>query len=498
MNDLDELFAQLEEMTNGEAVPTKKVESKQTQEPVSSPVEQNKAYLKFESETEEKLIAGYFFKDRSTFLKLAQYLTTKNWKKSSYFNDNKLQFLINTCFAYSEKYKQMPTEDIIFSEIEKCNDMDDYLKEKTKTLFSSLRSVDYSQYSEDYIKDEAVKFIKRERALEANYMCDSEIQKGNFDNLDKIMRKAINVNLDKDLGVSIKDVKATLPLIQEVHDDSLGCTWGSKTLDDRLGRIQPGEIAAIAGLPGAGKTAWLGHFAIENVKKGKNVLMFSFEVSTQRLLTRIYKSLGNKKTSDLLNMTAEEADKIYNDSALGDLRIIQKPANTFSSNDIAATINDLITYLGWKPDLIIVDYLLITSTNDKRKDSSDTYKYYKTVTEELRNVAVEFQTPLITACQLNRDAMGEKGGSKKVVTSKDISESRGVLDTVDYLFILEQTEEEKYLEKGSDGKGTKGAYRLRTDKNRNGDNSFLVPFIIDWQTMKIEETTPDKIKKGGK
>ena len=467
MNDLDELFAQLEEMTNGEAVPAKKVESKQTQEPVSSPVEQNKAYLKFESETEEKLIAGYFFKDRSTFLKLAQYLTTKNWKKSSYFNDNKLQFLINTCFAYSEKYKQMPTEDIIFSEIEKCNDMDDYLKEKTKTLFSSLRSVDYSQYSEDYIKDEAVKFIKRERALEANYMCDSEIQKGNFDNLDKIMRKAINVNLDKDLGVSIKDVKATLPLIQEVHDDSLGCTWGSKTLDDRLGRIQPGEIAAIAGLPGAGKTAWLGHFAIENVKKGKNVLMFSFEVSTQRLLTRIYKSLGNKKTSDLLNMTAEEADKIY-------------------------------TYLGWKPDLIIVDYLLITSTNDKRKDSSDTYKYYKTVTEELRNVAVEFQTPLITACQLNRDAMGEKGGSKKVVTSKDISESRGVLDTVDYLFILEQTEEEKYLEKGSDGKGTKGAYRLRTDKNRNGDNSFLVPFIIDWQTMKIEETTPDKIKKGGK
>ena len=136
--------------------------------------------------------------------------------------------------------------------------------------------------------------------------------------------------------------------------------------------------------------------------------------------------------------------------------------------------------------MILVDYILITSTNDKRKDSSDTFKYYKTVTEELRNVAVEFDCALFTACQLNREAMGEKGGSKKVVTSKDISESRGVLDTADYLIIIEQTEDEK----------KEGKYRLRVDKNRNGENAFVVPFNIDWKTLRItEDKSVDKNKK---
>ncbi len=449
---------------------------------------EQKTYLKFDSPTEERLIAGYFLKDRSTFLKLAQYLVTRSWKKNSFFNDSKLQFLVNACYAYSNAYKRMPTDDIIYSIIEKTKDMDDYVKEKTKQLFTELKEKDFSEYSPDYIKDMAVSFIKRERAIEATYMCEAEIQAGNYESLDKIMKDAINVNLDKDLGLSIKDVAEVLPMIQEVHDDSEGCTWGSSILDKKVGRIQPGEIAAIAGLPGAGKTAWLGHFGTASMLEGKKVLLFSFEVNQKRLSTRLYKSLFSLDTKGILDLDTKTAAEAMESSA-GDIRIVCRQANTFSSNDMAAVINDLITYQNWKPDLILVDYILITSTNDKRKDSSDTYKYYKTVTEELRNLAVEFDCPLITACQLNRDAMDDKGGSKKVVTSKDISESRGVLDTVDYLFIIEQTEKEKYEN------GTKGTYRLRIDKNRNGDNSFTIPFEIDWKTMKLEEKKEEtKIK----
>lgn len=456
-----------------------------------SDILEEKTYLKFDSPTMEKLIVGWFFKDRSMFLKLAQYLVTKNWKKNSFFNDEKLQFLVNACYAYSDKYKKMPNEDAIYAMIEKLI-KDDFLKEEVKDLFKELKEKDYSEISSDFIKDMAVSFIRHERATEATYKCDAEIKAGNYDNLDKIMRDAINVNLEKDLGTSIKDVKEILPMIQEVHDDSEGCTWGSAKLDEKIGRIQKGEIAAIAGLPGAGKTAWLGHFALSNFKEKKNVIIFSFEVNKQRLSTRFYKSLFSLDTNGILNLQPETADASLNDPSFGDIRIVTKQANTFSSNDISATLNDLRTYLNWEPDLILVDYILITSTNDKKKDSSDTYKYYKTVTEELRNVAVEFNCPLITACQLNRDAMGDKGGSKKVVTSKDISESRGVLDTVDYLLIIEQTEEEKYAKKDADGKGVEGIYRLRTDKNRNGDNSFMVPFKINWKTLKIEETTLDK------
>lgn len=453
-----------------------------------------KTYLKFESETEEKMLVGYFYKDRSTFLKLARYLTTKNWEKNSFFNDNKLQFIMNACYQYSNKYKKMPNENVIFSMIEKGM-KDKYLQNQTKKLFTELKDTDYSQYSEDYIKDVAVEFIKRERAIEATYMCSDEIAKGNYDGLSKIMTEAVNVNLDKDLGLSIKNVAETLALIKDVHEDGSGCTWGSATFDQRIGKLQSGEIAVLAGVPGAGKTAWLGHFGVENYKKGKNVALFSFEVNKQRLSTRLYKTIFNIGTKELLNFKEEEAYIGLNNPGAGDIRIFEKPANTCSSNDMAAILNDLRTYENWEPDLILVDYILIASTNDKRRDSSDMYKYYKTVTEELRNLAKEFRCPLITAVQLNREAMGEKGGSKAVVTSKDISESRGVLDTADYVFIIEQTDKEKYLEVDSNGNGVKGLYRLRSDKNRNGDNGFTVPFNINWKTLKITEAAKEVLDK---
>ncbi len=449
--------------------------------------EEEKTYLKFDSETEEKMIVGYFYKDRSTFLKLAQYLVTKDWTKNSFFNDSKLQYIVNFCYAYSNNYKKMPTEDIVYANIEKNKKMDDYIKEKTKKLFTELKNKDYSQYSPDYIKDVAVAFIKKERSIEATYMCEAEIQAGNYDGLDKIMRDAINVNLDKDLGVSIKNVAEVLPMVQEVHDDSKGCSWGSSTLDQRVGRIQNGEIGVVAGVPGAGKTAWLGHFATTSFKEKKNIAIFSFEVNKQRLSTRIYKSLFHIDTGQLLSLEPQKASEMMDDPNVGDIRVICRQANTCSANDMSAILNDLKTYEGWEPDLILVDYILITKTNDRRMDSSNTYKYYKTVTEELRNLAVEWDCPLITAVQLNREAMGDKGGSKAVVTSKDISESRGVLDTADYVFIIEQTEQEKYAEVDENGKGIKGIYRLRSDKNRNGDNGFTVTFSMDWKTMTLTE-----------
>lgn len=455
---------------------------------------EEKTFLKFESEIDEKLIVGYFFKDRSTFLKLAQYLVTSDWTKNSFFNDSKLQYIVNFFNAYSNAYKRMPTEDIVYANIDKNNKMDDFLKEQTKKLFDELKNKDYSQYSPDYIKDVAVNFIKKERSIEATYMCEAEIQAGHYDGLDKIMREAINVNLDKDLGVSIKNVAEVLPMVQETHDDSKGCSWGSSTLDQRVGRIQEGEIGVIAGVPGAGKTAWLGHFATTSFKEKKNVAIFSFEVNKQRLSTRVYKSLFHIDTNQLLNLDSQKASEMMEDPNNGDIRIICRQANSCSANDMSAILNDLKTYEGWVPDLILVDYILITKSNDRRMDSSNTYKYYKTVTEELRNLAVEWKCPLITAVQLNREAMGDKGGSKAVVTSKDISESRGVLDTADYVFIIEQTEAEKYSEKDSNGYGIKGIYRLRSDKNRNGDNGFTTPFIIDWRTMAITE---DKSSKKG-
>lgn len=494
MSEIDELLEQFSDTFSSDIKEEMQPNSLQETNPKT---ENKKIYLKFSSETEEKMIVGYFYQDRATFLKLAQYLTTKNWEKDSYFNDKKLQFLMNTCYEYSNKYKKMPTEDIVFAEIEKSiNDV--FTQEKIKKLFSDLQTIDYTAYSEDYIKDAAVNFIKNERAIEAAEICQKEISKGNYSNLSKIMSDAVNVNLDKDLGISVKNVAQALSLVKEVKDPKAGCTWGSPSLDLKLGRIQKGEIGILAGVPGAGKTTWLQHFGVENFIDNKKVALFSFEVSEQRLLGRVYKNILNIDTQQLLESNEQQVFNTLNAmGSSGDIRIFARPANSMSANDMAAVLTDLKTYENWTPDLILVDYVAITSANDKRKDSTETYKYYKTVTEELRNLAVEMNCPVISAVQLNREAMGDSGGSKATVTSKNIAESRGVLDTADYVIMIEQTAEEKYTNR----EHTKGLYRLRTDKNRNGGNNEVVWFEINWNKMKLDEVTAavgKKLQEAGK
>ena len=47
--------------------------------------------IKFESATLERVILAYLIKDKSFFLKIAQYLKTSDYNKKTYFIDGKLQ-----------------------------------------------------------------------------------------------------------------------------------------------------------------------------------------------------------------------------------------------------------------------------------------------------------------------------------------------------------------------------------------------------------------------
>ena len=113
----------------------------------------------------------------------------------------------------------------------------------------------------------------------------------------------------------------------------------------------------------------------------------------------------------------------------------------------------------------------------KKMSSDNSYKFYKTVAEEYRNLCIEFDCPGLNAIQINRSGMDEKGGSKNITTSKDVSESRGVLDTADFFATINQTQKDRENMK----------LRLYVDKNRNGDKGKVINLGIDYSHMKFEE-----------
>jgi len=161
----------------------------------------------------------------------------------------------------------------------------------------------------------------------------------------------------------------------------------------------------------------------------------------------------------------------------GDIIVKEYNANEMSANDLMANINDLMLYKKFKPDVVIADYILIMNANDKRLDRGNTYSYFKTVSEELRNIGKTLYIPILTACQMNREAMGDRGGSKAITTSKNISESRGIYDTVDCFLTLNQTPADRKLNK----------MFLYFDKNRNERTSIKIEYSVDYEKMKLVE-----------
>lgn len=437
--------------------------------------------LKFESSTMERFIISYLIKDKSFMLKIGQYLKTHDFQKKSFFQDAKLQWILNTGLAYYEKYERIPSLDVIKVLIEKKFKTDEMMFKALNNAVDEIYNKDLTGVEPDFIQDETVKFIKTTRAVEATLLNELDIQNGKFDALNDRMQKALNINLDKDFGISLSDVGSTLELIQQVEEDS-GLTFGSPSLDRILGSPKGGEITVFCGTPGIGKTIWLGNIATENMKLGKKGVFFSLEVDRRRLAKRLYSSLLLKSGCDLMNTTKEEAEAIFSEFKGGDIKIKNFPANNASCNDFAAYLMDLYTLTGFKPDFICIDYILITATNNKSNDDN-MYSYYKIVTEEMRNLAAQFDCPVFTAAQINRNGMGDKGGSKGIVTSKDLAESRGILDTADYLLIINQTDQEKKLGE-KDGISEQ---RLYIDKNRNGSNGDIITVTLDYNTMSITD-----------
>lgn len=226
-------------------------------------------------------------------------------------------------------------------------------------------------------------------------------------------------------------------------------------------------------------TGFLGNFAVNSFLDGKNVLVYSFETSRERLAMRYYANLVRIDKKEMLldeEHFKTKAKEMFSEMK-GDLILKEYNANSVCANDLLAHIDDLKRYKDWTPDIIIIDYLLIMLTNDKRMSSENGFKYYKTVTEEVRNIAKTLNVPVLTATQINREGMADGGGSKSVVTSKNIAESRGIYDTVDFFAIITQTAKEK----------EKNKYFLYIDKNRNERTGARIEFDVDYEYMTLEE-----------
>jgi hypothetical protein len=111
----------------------------------------------------------------------------------------------------------------------------------------------------------------------------------------------------------------------------------------------------------------------------------------------------------------------------GNIQIKYMPSGK-NANDIRAYLKEYQVKKGFKPDIVLIDYLDLMMPMSVKVSPSDLFVKDKYVSEELRNLAMETQAIVCTASQLNRSAVEEiefdhshiSGGLSKIQTADNV------------------------------------------------------------------------------
>ncbi len=249
-----------------------------------------------------------------------------------------------------------------------------------------------------------------------------------------------------------------------------GFPSGFQDLDNLITGFQPGSLNILAARPSMGKTALALNIAQFGGGIGNNpyILIFSLEMSAEQLVRRMFAAEAQVNMASMNNGTfgVEDWDKLNSAAKFLSGR------NIYINDDSDLSVMDFRTrcrrFKNRHPELalIIVDYLQLMSTGDRRPDSRQ--QEVSEISRLLKIVAREVECPVIALSQLSREA--EKRTEKKPQLS-DLRDSGAIEQDADIVMLLYR--EDYYTEKNPKPDQNSKA-ELRVAKNRNGSTGTCV------------------------
>lgn len=268
----------------------------------------------------------------------------------------------------------------------------------------------------------------RGRELErAIYRATDYLAQGDYGPVEKLIRDAVQISLTRDLGTDyFEDPRARLLKLRS-ENGQISTGWGQ--LDSALyGGFRRRELEIVCGMSGSGKSLVMQNLAINWILANLNGIYVSLELSEELCAMRLDSMILTKSTRDLFhNLDDVELKLAHWRKKSGNLKIKYMPAQS-TVNDIRAYVKELSIQQNFQPDFICVDYLDLMSPASVKVSASDTFIKDKFVSEELRNLAHELDTVLMSASQLNRSGVDEvefdhaniAGGISKIYTADNV------------------------------------------------------------------------------
>jgi len=327
--------------------------------------------------------------------------------------------------------------------------VNDFLKETgslnkiggTKVLLELINQIPNLVYLEEYIQLIQDKFLRRSlinlgyEAINSAYITNIPLEKI-LNDFEKKSFKLTNELLEEK---KLTTAELFSSVFLELKEKSLkpelpGLASGFYDLDSLTQGFQNSDLIILAGRPSMGKTAFVLNIAENILKKYKvPILFFSLEMSKEQL---IYRLLANETG---ISQTRLKIGNLYKEDWNELKRSIQNYSLLpfFIDDQVNLTTQDIhskikqILFEQNKIGLIIIDYLqLLLSSKSK---SENRVQELSQITRALKNIAKEFQIPVIALSQLSRNV--ETRINKRPVLS-DLRESGSIEQDADLVLML--------------------------------------------------------------
>ncbi len=230
-------------------------------------------------------------------------------------------------------------------------------------------------------------------------------------------------------------------------------------------------------LHNCGKSHVLIHIGANALKLGKNVLHYTMELRDGLVGIRYDSHLVDIDSLDCYD-NKDRIKEFYqeNKHTLGRLMIKEYPSSTITCNTLRAHV-DKLSAEGFKPDVIIIDYLGIMRSSDKY----DLPRLERArICEELRGFASEIGVPVWSAVQSNKE-----GDKAEIVDLGNMAESYAQASIADFVLGLHRKSTEK----------STGFGNIFIAKNRAGIDGIQLYVHLDTARSKLRVLTEAETKE---
>ena len=284
--------------------------------------------------------------------------------------------------------------------------------------------------------------------LEKSYKEDDDVQK--IIELAESRIFAVSQNRSTNSFAEIQDVLMTVFNQLEERAKSqgniTGLTTGYTDLDRMTSGLQKSDLILLAARPSMGKTALALNIAMNAVKTGASVAMFSLEMSKEQYVQRIISMESMVDSTKLRTGDLDDDDwtrLISTMSAISSYKIYIDDTPSVSLFELMSKCRRLKIEKGL--DLIIVDYLQLM-TYGGRTDSRQ--QEISNISRGLKSIARELDCPVMALSQLSRAP--ELRNDHRPIMS-DLRESGAIEQDADVVMMLYR--DEYYYKEESDRKG---------------------------------------------